>query len=167
VSAPRRSRLRCAGASCEVVVMHDWATAFERLVEDHRAKVRTSDGVCAVTFDCAPTTVQKILAAVPGRWVLIEHEERALIDFTGDAVDIELTYELWASDDERAILTSVDHWQAGLLGTLCIYATDAMYQDALRKRAHSASAESFGDPDRADSTSCTISHTRRFNGASS
>lgn len=115
--------------------MTDWAAAFERLVAGHRASVRTSDGVCAVTFDCAPTTTRNILSIVPGAWVLIEREERELIDFTGCAVDIELTYELWACDGERALLTAVDHFQAGLLGTLCIYATPALYQQALRARA--------------------------------
>lgn len=120
--------------------MTDWSTAFEELVTKHRAKVRTADGVCAVTFDCVMSSAQTILAIVPGVWTLIEHEERELIDFTGSAVDIELTYELWACDGERAIFTFVDHWQAGLLGTLCIYATDALYHDALRSRASTPSA---------------------------
>ncbi len=121
--------------SIDPINMTDWSTAFERLVGEHRATVRTSDGTCAVTFDCAFTTAEQILAIVPGVWTLIEHEERELIDFTGSPVDVELTYELWACDGERAIFTCVDHWQAGLLGTLCIYANDALYHDALRSRA--------------------------------
>lgn len=114
--------------------MTDWSTAFDRLVAEHRATVRTSNGVIAVTFDCVLTTAERVLGVVPGVWTRIEHEERELIDFTGSPVDVELTYELWACDGERAIFTCVDHWQAGLLGTLCIYATDAEYHDALRSR---------------------------------
>lgn len=117
--------------------MTDWSTAFDVLVREHRANVRTSNGTIAVTFDCVLTTADSVLRVVPGVWTLIEHEERELIDFTGSPVDVELTYELWSCDGERAIFTCVDHWQAGLLGTICIYATDALYHDALRSRVSS------------------------------
>jgi hypothetical protein len=134
--------LSFASDRCETIAMADWSTAFEVLVNEHRATVRTRDGVCALTFDCVLTTSRNVLACVPGEWTLIEHEERELIDFTGSPVDVELTYELWACDGERAIFTCVDHWQAGLLGTLCIYATSALYQDALRSRASHTDTES-------------------------
>ena len=51
--------------------MPDWSTAFEQLVREHRATVRTSDGTCGVTFDCAPTSAERILAIVPGVWLFL------------------------------------------------------------------------------------------------
>ena len=40
--------------------MTDWPTAFDALVREHRATVRTSNGTIAVTFDCVLTTAETL-----------------------------------------------------------------------------------------------------------
>jgi hypothetical protein len=106
-----------------------WTTAFHSLVDLHRASPprRDEHGTWTLAFDCVMSSAPRILGELPGVWTLVEHEEREL-----GGVDSALVSQVWACDAERAVFACIDHWQAGLFGTLRVYAVDARYAEALR-----------------------------------
>ncbi|MGZ3455562.1 MAG: hypothetical protein ACXWUG_04485 [Polyangiales bacterium] len=77
------------------------------------------------------SSASAIVAVLPGTWELDRYEEEELIDATGEGIDLEWTSELWLASDERAIFACVDHWQAGLIGTLTVFADEASFAATL------------------------------------
>jgi hypothetical protein len=125
-----------------------WREAFVRLAAEQRSSLpsplvgqgaREPCGWSA-TIDGSMSSASAIVAALPGSWELDCYEEEELLDAAGEGIDLEWTAELWIAEDERAIFACVDHWQAGLIGTLTVFADEAAFSEmraTLRERDRS------------------------------
>jgi hypothetical protein len=113
--------------------MHDltpsFRTAFVRLASEHRCSPAQLDarGAWVLSIDGSMSSASAIVASLPGAWELDLYEEEELVDATGEGIDLEWTSEVWVSPDQRAILACIDHWQAGLIGTITVLPDQASF----------------------------------------
>jgi hypothetical protein len=119
-----------------------WREAFRRLAAEQRASAPTalSANAWSVTIDGSMSSASAVVAALPGEWELDRYEEEELIDAAGEGIDLEWTSELWIAAGERAIFACVDHWQAGLIGTVTVFSDEAAFsatRATLRERERS------------------------------
>jgi len=119
-----------------------WRQAFHRLAAEQRASAPTalSPNAWSVTIDGSMSSASAVVAALPGEWELDRYEEEELVDAAGEGIDLEWTSELWIAERERAIFACVDHWQAGLIGTVTVFADEAAFsatRAVLRERERS------------------------------
>jgi hypothetical protein len=119
-----------------------WKEAFRRLAAEQRASAPTalSANAWSVTIDGSMSSASAVVAALPGDWELDRYEEEELLDAAGEGIDLEWTSELWVAEGERAIFACVDHWQAGLIGTVTVFSDEAAFsatRATLRERERS------------------------------
>lgn len=90
------------------------------------------DGRIVVRWSCASTDAHRIARAFGARFELEHYAEEELVDGTGEGIDLETATRVDVCAEHRAILESVEHWQAGFCGTLTVHPDRASFDEALR-----------------------------------
>jgi hypothetical protein len=110
-----------------------WREALDRLRVEQPILVPKSDprALHAIAIEGSMSSASAIVAGFPGTWELDRYEEEELVDATGEGIDLEWTSEVWVCAQEHAIFACIDHWQAGLFGTLTLFADRASFLDRL------------------------------------
>jgi hypothetical protein len=120
-----------------------WRDAFARLAAEVASAPERKENAWCVSFDWELVSAGKVLAALPGEFTRVSEDWDEMIDGTGEGVDYECESAVYASDEERALFTFTDHWQAGLGGSVCVFDDEQAYRAALAQ-AISEECESPG-----------------------
>ncbi len=98
-----------------------WSTAFRRLVSEQKTDpphlCDTGEWHVPLVGAGRPAA---ILALLPGTWELV-----------GARDDEDLTTTVWSSVDERGVVTCLDHFQAGLFGSVVVYPSPRTFERGL------------------------------------
>ena len=113
-------------------ISDEWRAAFATLekAEGANAALLLGSGAWHQSFECLGGSTRGLPTLLPGAYEQIVREEEDLLDGNGDAIDVELATEVWVCESERALLSCVDHWQAGLCGGLTVFPTLELLQKA-------------------------------------
>jgi hypothetical protein len=121
-----------------------WSATFARLVREESGEGPTCDrDECwSVSFSCAMTRVDHVLAMLPGGYDRIFESWEEMCDWSGECVEFESETGVWACDAENAIFSYTAHWQAGLWGSVTVYPNADSYRAA---REHARRDEELSD----------------------
>jgi hypothetical protein len=114
-----------------------WIRAFARLVadDDFRLPECQCDGTAVASCTSSMAPVERVLSRLPGTYARAPTHAEELYDSAGDTET-----GVFYSDAERAIVSFLDHWQAGLFATVAIYAGEQRYREALALASMSVAA---------------------------
>lgn len=99
------------------------------------------DGTWVTRCTASMAPLERVLSHLPGTYSLADARSDDQHEATGTGDDGDSDRGVFSCDAERAIVTYMDHWQAGLFAAVATYATDARYREAL------ASASTSTEPD--------------------
>jgi hypothetical protein len=105
----------------EATLPEKWRTAFANVAREARSDDLPSNVDGSWTLSVEGLSAPGILGMLPGEYVRVVEQWDEMCDDSGECVEFEGETCIWASDDERAIFSYYDHWQAGLSGAVTVY----------------------------------------------
>ena len=110
-----------------------WSKAFAAIAEREGIDPASQgvDGTWWLSVDCALSSVGSLLAMLPAELELAHEDAEEMFDDTGAGVDWESISRVLVSRCDRVILSTVEHWQAGLCASLSLYGSVKAFDEAL------------------------------------
>ncbi len=107
-----------------------WRGAFEKLVAKGAEPIKRVRGAWVLRIDGKLLAVDVVLAALPAEFERRAQHWEEICDDSGECVEYEFEATVYACDAERVMFRFVDHWQAGLFGTVRVFDDEDAYRAA-------------------------------------
>ena len=110
----------------------DWSLVRDDFLAAGSDDVPSADeATWSMSVSCSLSNSSRLLGRAPVAFTSRFSGREPMYDGTGEDIDDEATFGVEANDEARALLTWTDHWQAGLVATLIVYATREEFERGL------------------------------------